>query len=105
MVSVPGVAFIAKSGFVLMSPYTFKALENVARYTLPLAIVGGLYFAKLPTPSRLLLRVLFHTSFVRFDASNAVSTPGTTFSIALEFKGIAAQQYPCRADSRSQRVT
>ena len=91
MVSVPGVAFKAKSGFVLMSPYTLSVLENVAKYTLPLAIVGGLYFAKLPTPSLVLFRVLFHTSLARFDASNAANTPGTTLRIALEFNGIVAQ--------------
>src|ERR1051325_1710669 len=60
------------------NPYTFSLFEKVARYTLPLATVGGTNFAKLPTESRPLSFSEFQSSCETFCAFNARSMPGRT---------------------------
>src|SRR5882672_10068323 len=64
-------------------PYTTTLLENVARYTLPSAMVGGQFFAKRPELSRAMFCSLLHSCLLTSAASNARKMPATTALLAL----------------------
>src|SRR5271168_1020675 len=62
-------------------------------YILPLATIGGTYFANSPTSSRASFVLSVHNTF-SVSASNAYSTPATVACTASALYGVDAQTMP-----------
>jgi hypothetical protein len=69
----------------------------VARYTLPLAIVGGVNLATFPMASRVAFCWLSHSSLLTSDASKARRMPGGVDAVVVPLSGTMAHRMPVPA--------